>query len=110
MKQPLRSDSNSVSCRTFLVRGIAVELAEQGIAVFLGPVGQVSDEGLDLFPGGFAEALGAAEIDRVRLDQVGIELVSSQFARPTEQHGRPGVLLFPAIEVARQRSALFREG
>ena len=29
----------------------------------------------DLLAGGFAEGLGAAEIDRVRLDQVGIELV-----------------------------------
>ena len=40
-----------------LFAGIAVELAEQGIAVFLGPVGQVGDEGFDLLAGGFAEGL-----------------------------------------------------
>ncbi len=55
--------------------GIAVELAEQGVAVFLGPVGQVRDEAFDLFAGGFAEGFGAAEIDGVGLDEVGIELV-----------------------------------
>ena len=33
---------------------VAVELAEQGIAVFLGPVGQVSDEILDLLARGLA--------------------------------------------------------
>jgi hypothetical protein len=32
---------NSASCCTFLVAEIAVQLAEQGIAVFLGPVSQV---------------------------------------------------------------------
>ena len=49
-------------------------MAEQGIAVFLGPVGQVRDETLDLLAGGLAEGLGAAEVDGVGLDEVGIEL------------------------------------
>jgi hypothetical protein len=35
----------------------------------------VDDEGFDLFAGGFAKGLGAAEIDSVGLDQVGIELM-----------------------------------
>jgi hypothetical protein len=35
----------------------------------------MSDKALDLLAGGFAEGLGAAEIDGVRLDQVGIKLV-----------------------------------
>jgi hypothetical protein len=38
-------------------------LAEQCIPIFLGPVGQVGDKAFDLFAGGFAEGLGAAEID-----------------------------------------------
>ncbi len=38
---------NSASCCTFLVRRIA----EQGIAVFLGPIGQVDDEGFHLLAG-----------------------------------------------------------
>src|SRR6266851_2118705 len=73
---PLAGETrNSVSCCTFLAAKIAVELAEQRNAVFLGPVGQVSDKAFDLFPGGFAEGFGPAEIDGVGLDQVGIELV-----------------------------------
>jgi hypothetical protein len=67
---------NTVSCRTFFLRsGIAVELAEQGIAVFLGPVGQMGDKAFDLFTRSLAESFGAAEIDRVRLHLVGIKLM-----------------------------------
>ena len=40
-----------------------------------GPVGQVGDKAFDLLPGGLAEGFGAAEIDGVGLDQVGIELM-----------------------------------
>ena len=54
---------------------IAVELAEQGIAVLLGPVGQVRDEVFHLLAGGIAKRLDPAEIGRIRLDQVGIELM-----------------------------------
>ena len=54
---------------------IAVELAEQGIAIFFCPIGEVSNEAFDLLTGGFAEGFGAAEIDGVGLDQVGIELM-----------------------------------
>ena len=36
------------SSSTFLAAEIAVELAEQGIAVFLGPIGQMGDEVFDL--------------------------------------------------------------
>ena len=55
--------------------GVAVELAEQGIAVFFGPVGQLLDEGFHLFAGGIAERLDATEIGCVGLDQVGIKLM-----------------------------------
>src|SRR6266481_3310938 len=54
---------------------VAVELAEQGIAVFFGPVGQVLDKILDLGAGGFLQGLGAAEIDRVAFYEFGIEAV-----------------------------------
>jgi hypothetical protein len=46
---------NNASCGTFLIVGIAVQLAEQGIAVFLGPIGQMGDEGFDLLASGFAK-------------------------------------------------------
>jgi chemotaxis response regulator CheB len=39
---------------TFFRTEVAVELAKQSVAVFLGPVRQVSDEVLDLLAGGFA--------------------------------------------------------
>ena len=87
---------SSASCCTFLIYGIAVELAEQGIAVFLGPVGQVGDEGFDLFAGGFAEGFGAAEIDGVGLDQVGIELVlADQLAEAVADFGAAVVSVLP---------------
>ena len=58
-----------------LASRIAVELAEQGIAVLLSPVRQVRDEVFHLFAGGIAKRLDAAEIGCIRLDQVGIELM-----------------------------------
>jgi hypothetical protein len=54
---------------------IAVQLAEQGIAVFFCPISEMNDEVLDLLAGGIAQGLGAAEIYGVRLHQIGIELV-----------------------------------
>ena len=35
----------------------------------------MGDEAFDLFAGGFAKGLGAAEIDRVALDEIGIQPV-----------------------------------
>jgi hypothetical protein len=72
----------------FLCSRIAVELAEQRVTVFLGPVGQVGDEAFDLLAGGFAEGLGAAEIDGVGLHEVGIELVlADQLAEAVADFG-----------------------
>jgi len=71
---PLHSDRQGggqlshVSCCTFFLAEIAVELAEQGVAVFLGPVGQVNDKILDLLARCLAQGLDSAEIGCVRLD------------------------------------------
>jgi hypothetical protein len=54
---------------------VAVELAEEGIAVFLGPVGQLLDEVLNLFPAGLSKRLCATEVDGIGLYQFWIELV-----------------------------------
>ena len=87
-RQPGGATRNSASCCTFLVYRVAVELAEQGITVFLGPVGQVSDKGLDLLAGRFAEGFGTAEIDRIGLHQVGIELMlADQLAEAVADFG-----------------------
>src|ERR1035437_3230864 len=65
-----------VSCDHLLFRArVAIELAEQSIAVLLGPVGQLLDEVLNLFAGGLSERLRAAEVDGVGLYEFGIELV-----------------------------------
>src|SRR5208282_562981 len=58
-----------------LSRRVAVQFAEKPGAVFRGPFGQMSDEGLDQVPAGFADFLGSAEISGVSLDQGRIELV-----------------------------------
>ena len=54
---------------------IAVELANQGVLVLGGPVGDVVNEVFDLLPAGLFEGLYPAEIDSVRLNQDRIELM-----------------------------------
>jgi len=54
---------------------VAVELAEESIAVLLGPDGQLLDEVLNLFPARISQRLCSAELDGVGLYQFGIELV-----------------------------------
>ena len=68
---------SGVSCGTFLLfaRQVAVELAEQRIAVLLRPIGQVQDEILDLLAGSLAEGFYAAKVGGVGLHQSGIKLV-----------------------------------
>ncbi len=79
-----------VSCDHLLLRArIAVELAEQGIAIFLGPIGQFLDEVLNLLAGGFSKGLGATVVDGVCLDQFGIELVLTNDLAETVTNLRP---------------------
>src|SRR5207248_8744196 len=54
---------------------IAVELAEQGIAVFLGPIMEMLDKVLNLLTGCFPQGFDPAKINSIGLHQVGIELV-----------------------------------
>jgi hypothetical protein len=60
---------------TFFLPRIAVQLAEQGIAVTRGLTGEMGDEHLNLLPRGFAQSFRSAEVDGIRLHQLGIELV-----------------------------------
>src|SRR3954469_9777747 len=62
MPQTGASPGSGASCCTFLRRHIAVELAEQGITILLGPIGQMLDEVLNLLTRSFAKRLRAAEI------------------------------------------------
>jgi len=80
---------NIVSCGTFLIiTGIAVQLAEQGVAVFFGPVCQMRYKAFNLLTGSFAESFGAAEIDGVGLHQIGIELMlTDQLAEAVADFG-----------------------
>ena len=59
--------------------GVAVELAEEGISVFHGPVGQGLDKVLDLLAGGIMESFRPAEFDRVGLDEFRIEVVLADY-------------------------------
>jgi len=78
--------------------GIAVQLAEQSIAVFLGPIGEMRYKAFDLLARGFAEGFGATEIDSVRLDQVGIELMlTDQLAQAVADSG-PALVSVLAID------------
>ena len=54
---------------------VAVELAEQRIAIFFGPIGQLSDKVFNLFAGGISQSFCAAEFDGICLYQIGIELM-----------------------------------
>jgi len=54
---------------------VAVELAEQSIAVLLGPVGQLLDEVLNLLAAGLSESFRSTEVDGIGLYQFGVELV-----------------------------------
>jgi len=83
------------SCCTFFRSQVAIELVEQGISVFLCPVGQVGDKSLDLLAGGVAQCLGAAEIRRVRLYQGWIELMlADDLAKTIPDCGTPPQLPF----------------
>jgi hypothetical protein len=70
-----RSQEFGASCRTFLVAEIAVELAEQGITIFLRPSGKLIDESFNLLPSGILEGFDTAEISRVGLHEVWVKLM-----------------------------------
>ena len=62
---------------------IAVELAEQGIAVFLSSICKLLDEAFDLLTGSIFECLGTTEVDGVGLNQLGIEpVLADELAEP----------------------------
>src|SRR5579864_7189584 len=74
---------SGVSCGTVFLDGIAIELAEQGIAVFFSPICKVRDEVFHLLASSIAKSLDSAEVGRIRLDQSGVELVlPNQLAKP----------------------------
>ena len=52
-----------------------IMLTEQAIAVLLGRIGKLLDEGFDLLASSVFESFGAAEIDGVGFDQFGIKFV-----------------------------------
>src|SRR5207248_6935063 len=66
---------NSASCCTFFRREITVELAEQSVAVFFSPFGQMNYKSFDLLTLRFTQSFDSAIIRGVGLHQVGIELV-----------------------------------
>jgi hypothetical protein len=77
---------------------VAVELADEGIAVLLGPVGELLDEVLDLLACGLAESFRATKVDGVGLHQFGIELVLADDLAEAVADRAPGI-----VPVAKRR-------
>jgi hypothetical protein len=71
----------------------------------------LSDESFDLLTVGFAEAFGSAEIDRVGLHQVGIELVlTDQLAEAVADFGPAVVSVLTIHRLGRELLRLARGG
>jgi hypothetical protein len=88
-----------------------VFLAEQCAAVFLGPVGKVNYKGFHLLAGSLTEGFGTAEIDGVRLDEVGIELMlADELAEAVADLGPTIVSVFPIDRLRREPLRLLRGG
>jgi len=90
---------------------VAVELAEQSLAVFLGGIGQLLNKILDLFAAGVLEALGTAEVDGIGFDKFGIELVlANDLAEPiTQSVARTvAVCAFAVGQKLREKGRLYR--
>src|SRR5579864_1859717 len=94
---------SGVSCGTVFLDGIAVELTEQGIAIFVGPIGQVCDKILDLFARCFPKRFHAAEISGIKFDQIRIELMLADDLAESVAHSAA-----TPVTVCRLRAKLFR--
>jgi hypothetical protein len=55
--------------------GIAVELADQPVAIFDGTFGEIVDEIFDELPAGIAECSGTAVVGGIGLDETSIEVM-----------------------------------
>jgi hypothetical protein len=70
--------------------GIGIELADQGISVLFGSRGKMGDEGLNQLTSRAAKSLSAAEVRRISLHEIGIEVVlADQKARLIAEPWRP---------------------
>src|SRR5579885_943656 len=78
---------SGVSCDTGLLAQVAVEWAEQGIAIAIRPIGKVHNKILNLLASGFAKTLNAAEVGCVGLDQRGVELMLADDLAKTVTNG-----------------------
>src|SRR5580692_10275609 len=55
--------------------GIAVELADEPVAIFGGALGQMADEGFDLLSAGIPQGGGSAVVSSIGLHQASIQMV-----------------------------------
>src|SRR5439155_26549194 len=77
---------NRASCRTSFGWQITVQLAEQGIAVFLGPVTEMGNEVLDLLAGSLTQSFDSAKIRGITLHQIRVELMLADDLAETVAH------------------------
>jgi hypothetical protein len=89
---------------------IAVELAEQGIAVTLRPVGEMLDELLDLGAGSLFQRPGATIVDRVGFHEFGLELVLADELAKAVTDSWTAIAILIAITGPRLTLARLRAG
>ena len=85
---------------------IAVELAQQGVAVPSGPIGQVGDEGLDLAFGGVSKGWGSAVVSGIGLHEGGVKLVLTDQQAETIAKARLTIVTAIGAGSGRCRSVL----
>ena len=93
-----------VSWGNLLRFGIAVELADQPVAIFGGALGQIVDEGFDLISAGISQGGGSAVVGGIGLHEASIELVLANQQAEAVAEARLAVLV--AVISVRGRLAL----
>ena len=73
--------------------GIAIELADQPVAIFGGALGQIVDEGFDLISAGISQGGGAAVVGGIGLHEASIELVLADQQAEAVAEARLAVLV-----------------
>ena len=86
--------------------GVAVELADQPVAIFGGALGQIVDKGFDLISAGISQGGGATVVGGIGLHEASIKLVLANQQAEAVAEARLAVVV--AIVSVRGRVALIR--
>jgi hypothetical protein len=84
--------------------GIAIELADQSVAIFGGAFGQIVDEGFDLLSAGITQGGGSAVVGGIGLDEGSVEVVLADQQTEAVTEARLAVMM--AVISVRGRLAM----